>query len=94
MRPAPHSGRLPVGNRVIIAPIVLSGSRYRMKWVHSRVAIALEKPCHVWRRADGHIETTPAGRVEEIPAQFRTGETWNIYWIEVPYGTGEPTVAR
>ena len=43
-------------------------------------------------RRDRAGEAVP--RVAEIPAQFRTGETWNIYWIEVPYGTGEPTVAR
>lgn len=60
----------------------------------SRVAIALGKPCHAWRHADGRIEVTPVGRPEDIPARFRTGETWKTYWTEAPYGAGEPAATR
>lgn len=60
----------------------------------SRVAIALGKPCHAWRHADGHIEVMPAGRPEDIPARFRTGETWKTYWTEAPAEAAEPAAAR
>jgi len=60
----------------------------------SRVAIALGKPCHAWRDAEGHIEVTPAGRAEDIPEQFRTGETWKTYWTEAPAEAGDPAVRR
>lgn len=58
----------------------------------SRVVIALGKPCHAWRHADGRIEVTPAVRPEDITEPFRTGTTWKTYWTEMP--AAEPVVTR
>ncbi len=57
------------------------------------VRIALGKPCHAWRHADGHVATTLRFRPEDIPQAFRTGEVWKRYWTEVPAG-GEPAAVR
>ncbi len=48
------------------------------------VRIALGKPCHAWRHADGHLETTLRFRAEDIPQAFRSGEVWKRYWTEAP----------
>ena len=60
----------------------------------SRVAIALGKPCHAWRHADGHVEVTPRSGPEEIPAGFCTGETWKRYWTELPAEEPQPQAVR
>jgi hypothetical protein len=59
----------------------------------SRVAIALGKPCHAWRHADGHVEATLRSGSGRIPARFRTGETWKTYWTEVPFEAPSPQTA-
>jgi isopenicillin-N N-acyltransferase like protein len=51
----------------------------------SVVRVALGKPCHAWRHADGHIELTLRFRVEDIPEGLRTGEVWKRYWTEEPF---------
>ncbi len=61
--------------------------------VDSVVRIALGKPCHAWRHADGHLEISLRFRPEDIPEGFRTGEVWKRYWTEAPYET-EPAAAR
>ena len=57
------------------------------------VRIALGKPCHAWRHADGNLELTLRFRVEDIPAAFRSGEVWKRYWTEVP-DSAEPAAVR
>lgn len=57
------------------------------------VRIALGKPCHAWRHADGHLEATLRFRVEDIPAAFRSGEVWQRYWTEDLAET-EPAAVR
>jgi hypothetical protein len=51
----------------------------------SVVRVALGKPCHAWRHADGHIALTLRFRVEDIPEGLRTGEVWKRYWTEEPF---------
>ena len=58
----------------------------------STVRIALGKPCHAWRHADGHIELTLRFRTEDIPEGLRTGEVWKRYWTETPFA--EPVAAE
>jgi hypothetical protein len=57
------------------------------------VRIALGKPCHAWRHADGHLEATLRFRVEDIPQEFRSGEVWKRYWTEASF-EGEPATVR
>ena len=57
------------------------------------VRIALGKPCHAWRHADGHLEVTLRVRPEDIPGEFRSGEVWKRYWTEAP-SEGEPATVR
>ena len=49
----------------------------------TRFWIAMGKPCHAWRHADGNY----AGRVERLeqaPPGFASGETWKRFWSEQP----------
>jgi hypothetical protein len=57
------------------------------------VRIALGKPCHAWRHADGHTEATLRFRPEDIPQEFQSGEVWKRYWTEAP-SAGEPAAVR
>lgn len=60
----------------------------------SIVRVALGKPCHAWRHADGHIELTLRFKVEDIPEGLRTGEVWKRYWTEEPFETVPPAAGR
>ena len=58
----------------------------------TRFWIAMGKPCHAWRHADGNYE----GRVEcleQVPPGFANGETWKRYWSEEPNEEAEASQA-
>ena len=57
------------------------------------VRIALGKPCHAWRHADGNLEITLRFRAEDIPQAFRSGDVWKRYWTEAP-AEDEPAAVR
>ena len=49
----------------------------------TRFWIAMGKPCHAWRHADGHYEGR-VERLEQVPPGFADGETWRRFWSEEP----------
>jgi hypothetical protein len=50
----------------------------------SRVAIALGKPCHAWRHPEGRLSIDMTFQPAELPASFRTGESWLRFNTEEP----------
>jgi hypothetical protein len=49
----------------------------------TRFWIAMGKPCHAWRHAEGNYEGS-VERLEEVPAGFQNGESWKRFWSEKP----------
>ena len=49
----------------------------------TRFWIAMGKPCHAWRHADGNYEGR-VERLEKVPLGFVNGETWKRFWSEEP----------
>jgi len=49
----------------------------------TRFWIAMGKPCHAWRHADGNYEGLVA-HLEQVPPGFASGETWQRFWSEEP----------
>ncbi len=50
----------------------------------SRIALALGKPCHAWRSAEGHVQLTMDVNPAKIPEGFRNGDVWKEFYREEP----------
>jgi hypothetical protein len=50
----------------------------------SKFGVALGKPCHAWREADGHIYGDMSVTAADVPAGMFSGDVFKKYYIEEP----------
>ncbi len=65
--------------------------------LHSRVAVALGKPCHAWRNPEGHVTFRMDVKADDLPPALLTGEAWKRFWTEDPYNQAlsyQPSAVR
>jgi hypothetical protein len=50
----------------------------------TKISIALGKPCHAWRSAEGFVTLSFEDAGDSIPAGFMNGAVWKKYYSEEP----------